>query len=73
MWGRATEEYHRGHRPAEPRRDLSLGFDAKVLVDDCILIEPWIGYRPWISAEVFEDGSEEDAWRQGDPQGERWR
>jgi hypothetical protein len=56
MWGRATEEYHRGHRPAEPRRDLSLGFDAKVLVDDCILIEPWIGYRPWISAEVFEDG-----------------
>ena len=56
MWGRATEEYHRGHRPKEPRRDLGLGFDAKVLVDDCILIEPWIGYRPWVSAEVFEDG-----------------
>ena len=56
MWGRATEEYHRGHRPTDPRRDLGLGFDAKVLVDDCILIEPWIGYRPWVSAEVFEDG-----------------
>ena len=56
VWGRASEEYHRAHRPAVPRRDLSLGFDAKVLVDDCVLIEPWIGYRPWISSEVFEEG-----------------
>ena len=55
-WGRATEEFHRSHRPAEPRRDLKRGFDAKVLVDDCILVEPWVGLRPWISAEVFEDG-----------------
>eukprot|EP00435_Cladocopium_sp_Y103_P012460 s1027_g3.t1 len=56
MWGRATEEYHRAHRPAERRRDLSVGFDSKVLVDDCILIEPWVGLRPWVSSEVFESG-----------------
>eukprot|EP00435_Cladocopium_sp_Y103_P010990 s1238_g2.t2 len=56
MWGRATEEYHRAHQPTSPRRDMSDGFDAKVLVDDCILIEPWVGLRPWVSAEVFEDG-----------------
>ena len=55
-WGRATEEFHRAHRPAEPLRDSARGFDAKVLVDDCILVEPWIGLRPWVSAEVFEDG-----------------
>eukprot|EP00435_Cladocopium_sp_Y103_P042118 s923_g11.t1 len=56
MWGRATEECHRAHGPAEPRRNMSDGFDAKVLVDDCILVEPWVGLRPWVSAEVFEDG-----------------
>ena len=56
MWGRATEEYHRAHRPAVGRRDMADGFDAKVLVDDCILVEPWVGLRPWVSAEVFEDG-----------------
>ena len=56
MWGRATEEYHRAHRPTTSRRDMSDGFDAKVLVDDCILVEPWVGLRPWVSAEVFEDG-----------------
>ena len=56
MWGRATEEYHRAHRPKERRRDMADGYDAKVLVDDCILVEPWVGLRPWVSAEVFEDG-----------------
>eukprot|EP00435_Cladocopium_sp_Y103_P036950 s669_g9.t1 len=56
MWGRATEEFHRAHRPQEERRDMSVGFDAKVLVDDCILVEPWVGLRPWISSEVFETG-----------------
>ena len=56
VWGRATEEFHRARKPAQPRRDLSRGFDAKVLVDDCILVEPWVGLRPWVSAEVFEDG-----------------
>ena len=56
MWGRGTEELHRAYKPAEPRRDMSLGFDAKVLVDDCVLVEPWVGFRPWVSAEVFEAG-----------------
>ena len=56
MWGRATEEFHRAHRPADPRRDLSIGYDSKVLVDDCVLVEPWVGLRPWTSAEVFEKG-----------------
>ncbi len=26
VWGRATEEYHRAHRPEDPRRDLRTGF-----------------------------------------------
>ena len=55
-WGRATEEFHRGFRPEKGRRDLAVGFDAKVLVDDCVLVEPYVGLRPWVSAEVFEDG-----------------
>ena len=54
--GRASEEYHRRHRPEDSRRDARRGFDAKVLVDDCILVEPWVGLRPWVSAGVFEDG-----------------
>eukprot|EP00435_Cladocopium_sp_Y103_P056630 s604_g19.t1 len=56
VWGRATEEFHRAHRPENTRRDLGTGFDSKVLVDDCILVEPQIGLRPWVSAEVFEAG-----------------
>eukprot|EP00435_Cladocopium_sp_Y103_P066065 s1381_g28.t1 len=55
-WGRATEEFHRAHRPQQSRRDGASGFDSKVLVDDCVLVEPWVGFRPWVSAEVFEDG-----------------
>ncbi len=56
MWGHATEDYHRMHRPAEPGRDLGMGFDGKILVDDFILVEPMVGLRPWVSAEVFEEG-----------------
>ena len=56
VWGRATEEYHRAHRPVVPRRDLRTGFDSKVLVDDNILVEPWVGLRPWVSSETFEEG-----------------
>lgn len=56
VWGRATEEFHRAHRPAHPRRDMAGCFDAKVLVDDGVLVEPWVGLRPWVSAEVFEKG-----------------
>ena len=55
-WGRATEEFHRAHRPPLGRRDLCRGFDCKVLVDDAVFIEPHVGLRPWISAEVFEAG-----------------
>lgn len=29
-WGRATEEYHRARKPAEPRRDGAAGFDCKI-------------------------------------------
>ena len=54
VWGRGTEELHRAHRPADPRRDGALHFDGKILVDDMILIEPKIGIRPWISSEVYE-------------------
>ena len=32
------------------------GFDCKVLVDDAVFVEPQVGLRPWISAEVFEAG-----------------
>ena len=56
VWGRSTEEFHRAHRPAVPRRDMGHGFDCKVLVDDGVLVEPWVGLRPWVSAEVFEHG-----------------
>ena len=56
VWGRATEEFHRAHRPGFPRRDGAAGFDCKILVDDAILIEPELGLRPWISADCYETG-----------------
>ena len=55
-WGRATEEYHRAHKPAEPRRDGAAGFDCKILVDDAILVEAAVGLRPWASASCYEKG-----------------
>ena len=54
VWGRATEELHRAHRPGQPRRDGAVHFDGKILVDDMVLVEPCIGLRPWISSEVYE-------------------
>ena len=54
--GRATEELHRQYRPAEPRRDGTLHFDGKILVDDMVLVEPVVGLRPWVSSEVYEEG-----------------
>eukprot|EP00435_Cladocopium_sp_Y103_P041030 s1496_g11.t1 len=56
VWGRATEELHRQHRPAEPRRDGLIHFDGKILVDDMVLVEPHLGLRPWASSEVYEWG-----------------
>ena len=55
-WGRATEELHRVHCPAVPRRDGELHFDGKILVDDMVLVEPCLGLRPWISSETYEWG-----------------
>ena len=49
-FGRATEEYHRAHRPGNARRDGRAGFCSKILVDDNILVEPMVGLRPWVSA-----------------------
>ena len=54
VWGRATEELHREYHPAEGRRDGTLHFDGKILVDDMVLIEPNLGLRPWVSSEVYE-------------------
>ena len=56
VWGRATEEFHRAHRPGCPRRDGAAGFDCKILVDDAILVEPELGLRPWVSSDCYEAG-----------------
>ncbi|CAE7256585.1 unnamed protein product [Symbiodinium microadriaticum] len=56
VWGKATEEFLRSHRPACPRRDLSWGFESRILVDDNVVIEPWVGLRPWVAGEVYELG-----------------
>ena len=55
-WGRATEEFHRAHNPGHPRRDGACGFECKTLVDDAVLVEPWMGHRPWTSAACYETG-----------------
>ena len=54
VWGRGTEELHRGFRPKMSRRDGAIGFDGKILVDDMVLVEPCVGLRPWVSSEVYE-------------------
>lgn len=51
VWGRATEEFHRAHRPGHPRRDGSVGFDW-----DAILVESELGLRPWVPADCYETG-----------------
>ena len=56
VWGRATEELHRAHRPVDARRDGAVNFDGKILVDDMVLVEPCLGLRPWISAETYQWG-----------------
>ena len=56
VWGKATEEFLRKHRPANPRRDLSWAFESRILVDDNVLVEPWVGLRPWVASEVYELG-----------------
>ena len=55
VWGKATEEFLRSHHPVCPRRDLSWGFESRILVDDNV-VEPWIGLRPWVAGEVYEAG-----------------
>ena len=54
VWGRATEEVHRGLKPLESRRDGEVHFCGKILVDDMVLVEPVIGPRPWVSSEAYE-------------------
>ena len=56
VWGKATEIFLRAHCPAIPRRDLSWSFDSRILVDDNVLVEPFVGLRPWVAAEVYEAG-----------------
>ena len=56
VWGKATEEFLRQHCPACPRRDLSWGFESRILVDDNVLVEPMVGLRPWAASEVYELG-----------------
>ena len=40
VWGRATEEVHRGLKPSESRRDGEVHFCGKILIDDMVLVEP---------------------------------
>ena len=56
VWGKATEEFLRHHRPSMPRRDLSWSFESRILVDDNVLVEPLVGLRPWVASEVYELG-----------------
>ena len=56
IWGRSTEELHRSYCPKEKRRDGAYGFESKILVDDNVLVEPWVGLRPWVSSEIYEEG-----------------
>ena len=56
VWGKATELFLRAHRPSCPCRDLLWKFDSRILVDDNVLVEPWIGLRPWVASEVYETG-----------------
>ena len=56
VWGRATEEYHQAFRRRVGKRDLRFGFKSKILADDNMLVEPYIGLKPWVSAECYEHG-----------------
>ena len=35
---------------------MSWAFDSKILADDNVLVEPYVGLRPWVAAEIYERG-----------------
>ena len=56
-FAKATVLYHRGHKPSNPRRDGTIAFRGKMLVDDAVLMEPLLGIRPYISEATYERGA----------------
>eukprot|EP00952_Eustigmatos_sp_NYUAD-ZCMA_P013184 52521-Eustigmatos_ZCMA.PRE.2 len=52
----AISAFHNGHRPAETDVNGRQLFVSFTYVDDGMLAEPDIGYRPWASGQVYERG-----------------
>ena len=55
VWGRATEEFHRAHRPRLSRRDGAAGFfvNDAILVDDAILNRTRVGVEAMGFSELL--------------------
>jgi len=55
-WAAATKQLHEDKRPALEERDGPDPFADEVLMDDAVLVEPLLGFRPWVSRDAYEHG-----------------
>eukprot|EP00971_Amphidinium_carterae_P343457 6483214-Amphidinium_carterae.1 len=58
-WAWALKLHHEAHRPPHPTvhdSDDTPAYSSKVLMDDCVLVEPDLGFRPHVSEAVYLDG-----------------
>ena len=53
-WALAAVHAHREFRPSQPELEGEERFMGWALMDDTVLVEPWLGSRPWLSARAFE-------------------
>eukprot|EP00971_Amphidinium_carterae_P286852 5695020-Amphidinium_carterae.1 len=48
-WAWALKLHHAAHQPPYPEVHDSPAYSSKVLMDDCVLVEPDLGMRPYTS------------------------
>ena len=56
-WAWGIIQYFENFRPRDPRRDGPERFKAWALVDDCVMVEPLLGLRPWLAGALYEEGA----------------
>ena len=49
----AAKHGHERRRPGEPALNDTVRFASKWLMDDGVVLEPLVGIRPWLSADVL--------------------
>ena len=51
----AAKREHERRRPSQPGINDTVRFASKWLMDDGVILEPLVGLRPWLSADVLDE------------------